>query len=160
MASHLGVTSAAHDVVDGPVRGLLGTKPRQIWSLAPEASVYDAIKLMADKSIGLVLVMEGPRLVGVVSERDYARKVVLQSRHARLTQISEIMSAPVITIPPETSVAECMRLMTDHRVRHIPVLEQDRVAGVISIGDVIKYILTAQTETLQVLSAYVANASL
>lgn len=159
MAFQLGVT-AAHDASGGPVRGVLGNKSRDIWSLAPEASVYDAIKLMADKSIGLVLVMEGSRLVGVVSERDYARKVVLQSRHARLTQIGEIMSAPVITIPPETSIAECMRLMTDHRVRHIPVLDGDRVVGVISIGDVIKYILTAQTETLQVLSAYVANSSL
>jgi len=160
MASHFGVMSAAHDAVSGPVHGVLGNKSRDIWSLAPEASVYDAIKLMADKSIGLVLVMEGARLVGVVSERDYARKVVLQSRQARSTQIGEIMSAPVISISPQTSVAECMRLMTEHRVRHIPVVDRDRVVGVISIGDVIKYILSAQTETLQVLSGYVANASL
>lgn len=160
MESPFGVMSAAHEVVAGPVRGILGSKSRDIWSLAPEASVYDAIKLMADKSIGLALVMDGSHLAGVVSERDYARKVVLQGRQARSARVGEIMSTPVITISPDTPVNECMRLMTEHRVRHLPVVDGGRVVGVISIGDVIKYMLTAQTEALHVLSAYVATSSL
>ncbi len=158
MEMQFGAVSTSHDVVAGPVRGLLGTKPPAIWALPPNTSVYEAVRTMAEKSIGAVLVMEGEALVGIVSERDYARKVMLRGHSSRDTLIKEIMSSPVITVSPSSTIEDCMRLMTEHRVRHLPVVEAGRVIGVLSIGDVVKAIISAQAETIQVLSAYVASS--
>lgn len=158
MELHFDTVSASREIVGGPVRGLLGAKPPAIWALPPRSTVYDAIRMMADKSIGAILVMDGDVLLGILSERDYARKVVLRGRSSKETVVMEIMSSPVITVSPDNSIEDCMRIMTERRVRHLPVVEQGRVVGVLSIGDVVKAIISAQAETIQVLSAYVASS--
>src|ERR1051326_6641954 len=111
---------------------LLEDKGRAIWSLAPDATVYEAIDVMAQKGVGALLVMEGDRLVGIVSERDYARKVILKGKLSREIQVSEIMSQPVICVPPESTLEQTMTIMSDHHVRHLPVMDEDMVVGVIS----------------------------
>ncbi|MDX1981181.1 MAG: CBS domain-containing protein [Bryobacteraceae bacterium] len=141
-----------------PVRKVLLQKGSQVYALGPEASVYEAIELMSDKGVGALLVMRGDRLVGFVSERDYARKVVLRGKSSRDTRIEEIMSAPVRTIPPGTSIEDAMRIMTANRIRHLPIVEDGRVEGVVSIGDLVKWIVTAQEQTIRHLKEYIAGA--
>jgi CBS domain-containing protein len=136
---------------------ILRTKGHEVWSIAPDATVYDALKLMADKNIGAVLVMEGDRLEGILSERDYARKIILQGRSSKDTLVREIMATRVICVHPEQTAEECMALMTDKRVRHLPVLEDDRVIGVISIGDVVKSIISDQEFTIEQLEHYISG---
>ena len=126
------------------VKETLRTKGPEVWSMAPDATVYDALKLMADKNVGAVLVMEANRLVGILSERDYARKVILHGKSSKDTSVREIMTQRVVYVRPEQTTEECMALMTDKRVRHLPVLEDDQVIGVISIGDVVKSIISEQ----------------
>ncbi|HEX9271373.1 MAG TPA: CBS domain-containing protein, partial [Candidatus Binatia bacterium] len=111
------------------VRDILGVKGRDVWSIGPNASVYDAMKLMADKGIGALLVMEGAKLVGIISERDYARKVILQGRSSRTTAVQEIMTTRVAYAEPEQNIEECMALMTEIRIRHLPVMEAGEVRG-------------------------------
>jgi CBS domain-containing protein len=143
-----------------PVRIILGRKSSAIWGVTPQATVFEAIALMAEKSIGAVLVLADDELVGIVSERDYARKVVLRGRNSRDTAVSEIMSSPVFTIHPELRTDECMRLVTEKRIRHLPVTEQGRLVGIVTIGDLVKSIISEQAETIVQLTSYIEGRPL
>jgi CBS domain-containing protein len=136
---------------------LLNDKGREVWSVTPDATVYEAIDQMAQKSVGALLVMQGERLVGIVSERDYARKVILKGKASRETQVREIMSHPVICARPELTVEEAMALMTDKRVRHLPVVVEEEVVGVISIGDVVRGIIDDKEFQIQQLTSYIVG---
>ena len=145
--------------ITGKVGALLHNKSGEIWSLDPSASVYDAVRLMADKSVGALLVMRDGKLAGIVSERDYARKVVLQGRHSQDTPVSDIMTSSVITVTPSHTVEECMRIVTDKRIRHLPVVDGDRVIGIVSIGDLVNWVLTEQQETIRHLEAWISGTN-
>ena len=136
---------------------LLQSKGDDAWSVSPGTTVYDALVLMAEKNVGALLVVEGGRLVGIFSERDYARKVILQGKSSRHTSVGEIMTSRVVYVRPEQTIEECMALMTDKRIRHLPVLEGDRVIGVISIGDVVKAIISEQEFMIEQLENYIAG---
>ena len=139
------------------VQHLLDIKGADIVTIDEGASVFDAIKLMADHSIGSLLVMRGQNLKGIVTERDYARKVILKGRAAETTPVSEIMSVELITATPEKTVNECMTLMTERRIRHLPVLAHDKVVGLISIGDLVQAIIADQKEAIEHLENYISG---
>lgn len=139
------------------VKHLLAAKGPEVWSLAPEDSVLDAIKLLAEKHIGALPVMRADQLVGIVSERDYARKVILRGRTVEDTRVREIMSAPVRTVTPEDTVQQCMEIMTQFRIRHLPAVERGRVVGIVSIGDVVKAVMEEQQNTITELERYIAS---
>jgi len=139
------------------LRQLLGSKTPEVYAVAPGDSVIDAIRLMAEKGVGAVLVMEGARLVGIVSERDYARKIVLHGRSSSDTAVGDIMTADVITVGPQHTVEHCMQVVTEHRIRHLPVVEGDDVIGVISIGDLVKAVIEDQKVQLDELQRYIAS---
>ena len=141
----------------GTVRDTLRSKGYDVWSMGPNATVYDALKLMAEKNIGAVLVMEADHLIGILSERDYARKVILLGRSSKDTSVREIMTPRVVYVRPDQKTEECMALMTDKRVRHLPVLEDDQVIGVISIGDVVKAIISQQEFIIEQLEHYITG---
>jgi predicted transcriptional regulator len=128
-----------------------------ICSVAPSDSVYDAIAMMAEKQVGALLVISESKIVGIVSERDYARKVILCGHSSKETKVKEIMSSPVIAVSPEHTVVECMKIITDHHIRHLPVLDRERVVAVISIRDLVNWILLAQSETIRHLEAYITG---
>lgn len=130
------------------VRHILQLKGNCIWTISPDDTVFEALRLMATKGVGALLVTSGDKMVGIVSERDYARKVILQGRTSRDTLVREIMTSEVFTIHPDQTVEECMELMTEKRVRHLPVLENDKLVGVISIGDVLKNIIYLQRQMI------------
>lgn len=134
---------------------LLESKGRDVYSVAPGASVLDAVRAMAERHIGALLVMEAGRLTGIISERDYARKVVLKGRSSTTTAVHEIMSAPVVTIAPEQTVDDAMRVMTTRRIRHLPVVRGDSVLGVVSIGDLVKSVIEEQRHTIEDLRSYI-----
>ncbi len=137
------------------VRHLLDRKGREVYSVSPEDPVLEAIQLMADHHVGALLVMKGDELTGIVSERDYARKVILLGRSANDTPVWQIMSSPVTTVKPEQTVDECMHIVTERRIRHLPVLEAERVIGVISIGDLVKAVIEDQQHTIEQLESYI-----
>lgn len=137
------------------VRQLLDGKSPEVHAVGPDAAVIDAIRLMAEKSIGAVLVMEGPVLAGILSERDYARKIVLRDRSSRDTRVADIMTSKLITVAPTAQVAHCLQLVSDHRIRHLPVVDNGGVLGVISIGDLVKAVIDAQARELEQLQQYI-----
>ena len=139
------------------IRPILKKKSGILFSVAPTDSVQTAIALMAEKSIGALLVIKDGKLVGIVSERDYARKVFLKGRSSPNTQVAEIMTSPVIAVSPEHSVGDCMHIITENRIRHLPVLENDQLVGLISIGDLVNAMLVSQRETIRHLEAYIAG---
>ena len=139
------------------VKDILETKGHDVWCIEPSAWVYDAMKLMADRGVGALLVMEGPKLVGIISERDYARKIILQGRASRSTEVREIMTSRVVYTEPERNIEECMALMTEKRIRHLPVVEAGQVCGVISIGDLVKAIIAEQKFIIEQLERYISS---
>lgn len=139
------------------VRQLLEGKPADVFSIAPDAAVIDAIRLMAERRVGALLVMEGPRLAGIVSERDYARKVVLQGRSSKDTPVRDIMTAQVVTVTPADSTEHCMELVTNSRIRHLPVLDGEQVVGVLSIGDLVKAVIELQRQDIDQLQRYIVS---
>lgn len=139
------------------VKHLLQGKGNAIYSVAPETPVLEAIKHMAEHRVGALLVMHDDKLVGVMSERDYARKVILQGRSSSQTAASDIMTGNPLTVGPDTDVFDCMRLCTDSRIRHLPVVEGDTVVGVISIGDLVKAVIDAQAEQIEHLERYITS---
>ena len=139
------------------VRHLLESKGNAVYAIAPEAPVLEAIRQMAERRIGALVVMKGDALAGIVSERDYARKVILRGRSSAQTAVADIMSGEPLTISPETDVFDCMRLCTERRVRHLPVVEDGRVVGVISIGDLVKAVIDAQAEQIEQLQRYITS---
>jgi CBS domain-containing protein len=137
------------------VRTLLERKGRAIFSVEPQASVLDAIRLLAEHHVGALLVMRGAALEGIVSERDYALKVILRGRSATDTAVRDIMSSPVLTVSLDTTVTQCMQLVTDRRVRHLPVVDGGRVVGMVSIGDLVKAVIAEQQQQIEQLESYI-----
>jgi CBS domain-containing protein len=129
-----------------------------VWSISPESTVYEAIDLMAERHIGALVVLEAGRLEGLVFERDYARKVILKGKHSQETRVREIMTTPVLFVRPQRSIDECMRMMTAHSVRHLPVLEGERVVGMVSIGDLVNWIILSHEQTIHQLQSYITGA--
>ena len=141
--------------VSGNISAILNQKGSEIYSVSPDASVFDAVSLLAEKNVGAVLVMDGDKLVGLFSERDYTRKVMLRGKRSRETTVAEIMSTDLKVVHPREAVQDCLRLMTDKRVRHLPVLEGDKVVGIISIGDLVKWVISCQSAAIAHLENYI-----
>jgi len=139
------------------VKQILDHKGSDVWAVRPDDSIYAALELMAEKNIGAVLVMDGERLVGIFSERDYARKIILHGKASRDTPVSEAMTRRVIAVRPDQHVEGCMALMTEKRIRHLPVMRDNRVVGVISIGDVVRAVIGQQANTIQYLEDYITT---
>ncbi len=144
--------------VSGKVSAILAQKKvSTVWSIGPNTMVIDAIQSMDDKNVGALPVVENGTLVGIVSERDYTRKVILKGRSSKKTPVSDIMSQQLLTVNPSDSVTECMRIMTEKRVRHLPVLQGSNLVGILSIGDVVNWFISAQTATIDNLERYVTG---
>ena len=143
--------------ITGTIDALLYQKSADLWTVSPNSTVFDAIRLMSDKNIGALLVMEGRRLVGMFSERDYTRKVILRGKSSKTTAVREIISTPVISVEPQSTIEECMRLMTEHRIRHLPVLDGETVVGIISIGDLVNWIISAQDMAISQMEDYICG---
>jgi len=146
--------------VAGTVGGILAQKVSTVWSIAPTAMIFDAIALMADKNIGALPVVENDKLIGIISERDYTRKVILKGKSSKETRVHEIMTQQLVTANPGDTVVDCMRVMTEKRVRHLPVMEEGKMTGMLSIGDVVKWLISAQAATIDNLEQYISGASL
>ena len=143
--------------VSGNISAILSQKGREIFAVAPDATVFEAIRMLDDKNVGAVLVMDGEKLVGLFSERDYTRKVVLRGKRSRETKVAEIMSTDLKLTHPQEGVETCLRLMTDKRIRHLPVLDGEKVVGVISIGDLVKWVISCQSAAIAHLENYISG---
>ena len=141
----------------GTIREILHGKSAATWTIAPESTVFEAIQLMAEKNIGALLVVKDNQLAGIISERDYTRKVALLGRASKDTRVSEILSGHVVHVTPDHTVDQCLHLMTDHRVRHLPVLEGGKILGVVSIGDLVNWVISAQSSTIHQLETYITG---
>ncbi len=139
------------------VQQMLHAKGFDVWSTSPDTSVYDALKLMAENNVGALLVMNEKKLIGIFSERDYARKMILKGKHSKDTAVREVMTENPICIGPDKSIEECMTIMTDSHIRHLPVVERENLVGVISIGDVVKAIISEQQGTIADLESYITG---
>ena len=142
---------------DEPITSLLSQKGRAVWSISPGATVYEAIERMSEINIGALVVISAEKLVGIISERDYARKVILKGRQSREIRVHEIMSMPVFYVAPETTIDESMRVMASRLVRHLPVLEEERVVGMISMGDLVKWVISSHEQTIHQLENYIGG---
>lgn len=136
---------------------LLDAKGKEVWSIGPDATVYEALQLLAERNVGALVVVEDDRVCGIMSERDYARKIILVDRDSRSTRVSEIMTSKVRTVTREESVAECMASMTEHHIRHLPVVEGEQLVGLISVGDVVKAVMAEQAFLIQQLEQYITG---
>lgn len=143
--------------VAGTVGVILARKDSAVWSISPRATVFEAIQLMAEKNVGALPVVDDSRLVGIISERDYTRKVILKGRSSKDTAVRDIMTEELLTATPSDGIAECMRVMTEKRVRHLPVMEGTKMIGIVSIGDVLKWFISAQAATIDNLERYVTG---
>ena len=143
--------------VSGTIEAILAQKGSETFTISPNSTVYDAVALMAEKNIGALLVTENEQPVGMVSERDYTRKVMLRGKKSRETLVSEIMSSDLTVVSPREPVENCLRMMTDKRIRHLPVVEGDQIRGVISIGDLVKWVIATQSATIQHLEMYISG---
>ena len=143
--------------LDDTIDSVLRLKGRQVWSVDPTDLVFEAVQKMSDRGVGALLVMSGLRLDGIISERDYARKVILKDRSSKQTQVEEIMTSPVLTVNSSDTVEDCMRLMTENRIRRLPVVDGQNVVGIVSIGDLVNWIITAHEETIEHLERYIAG---
>ena len=143
--------------IAGSVSAILAHKGSAVWSIAPNATVFDAIQLMADKNVGALPVVEDGRLAGIISERDYTRKVILKGKSSKETPVRDIMTQELITARSGASVTECMRVMTDKRIRHLPVMDGSKIIGLVSIGDLVRRIISAQTATIDNLEKYITG---
>ena len=137
------------------VRDILREKGTAVYSISPDNTVYDALNLMAEKNVGALLVLDGDRLAGMISERDYARKIALRDKSSKETKVKEIMTTDVLTVTPAMDLDECMELITEKRMRHLPVVENDRVSGIISIGDIVKGIIDHKESVIEQLESYI-----
>ena len=143
--------------VHGSVSDILKSKGHEVWTTSPESTVFDALSLMGEKNIGALVAIKDGTVVGVLSERDYSRKVVLRGRTSRDTRVGEILSSPVLTVRPSDSIGKCMQIMSGRRIRHLPVLEGDQLVGLVSIGDLVNWIINVQQQTIQQLHGYIAG---
>lgn len=143
--------------IESTIDAILTHKGSKVWTIGPKATVFEAIKLMADKNVGAVLVTEGGKLLGVLSERDYTRKVVLKGKSSRETPVSDILTADPVTAAPGDKVMDCMRIMTERRIRHLPVVDDGKIEGVISIGDLVNWIISTQSATIDQLNKYISG---
>jgi CBS domain-containing protein len=143
--------------VSGTIEAILGQKGREIFSVTPDATVFEAVEQMANKNVGALLVVENEQLVGMISERDYTRKVMLRGKRSRETQVREIMSSDLTVITPREPVENCLRMMTDKRIRHLPVLEGGAIRGIVSIGDLVKWVIATQSAAIQHLEMYISG---
>jgi len=139
------------------IRGVLAEKGTQVLTVSPETRVYDALALMAERDVGALVVVADGKPVGMFSERDYARKVILQGKSSKQIEVREIMSIPPLCVTPKHTVDECMSIMTHRRIRHLPVVEDDRMVGIVSIGDMVKWIVSAQVDTIEQLENYITG---
>ena len=139
------------------VRDLLKQKGREVWAIGPDSTVYDALKVMAEKNIGALLVIDAGRPVGIFSERDYARQVILKGKASKDTPVREVMTSKVVFVRPEQSIEECMALMTDKRFRHLPILEEGALVGILSIGDVVKAVISEKDFLIEQLANYISS---
>lgn len=139
------------------VKQLLAAKGDTVWKISPEASVYEALEMMAEKNVGSLLVLDGEKLSGILSERDYARKVILQNKASTKIPVREIMSTTVYCVAPDSTIEQCMALMTEKRIRHLPVLKGDELVGIVSIGDVVKAIMSTQEFLIEQLENYIVS---
>lgn len=144
-------------IPSGTINEILEHKGTTVWTIAPDATVFEAIQMMSDKNVGAVLVTEHDRLVGIISERDYTRKVALKGKSSKETRVREIIPDHLLSVSRSHTVEECLRLMTEHRVRHLPVLEGEKIAGVVSIGDLVNWIITTQNTTIRQLETYISG---